>query len=88
MTPSTASQSAPSTAARWEEVAAALPAGGASFHHRLTVHGSGPNLGETPRLSVAIHLRTDRAVAVHDAGYTAYRNDDEELCPVIHRAPH
>lgn len=70
--------------ARWEEVAAALPAGGVSFHHRLTVHGSGPNSSSASRRSLAVHMRTDRAVAVREEGWTAYRNDDEELCPVIH----
>jgi len=45
----------------WEEVAGVLPPGGVSFHHRLTVHGSGPNLATWPRVSFAIHLRTDKS---------------------------
>ena len=33
-----------------------LPAGALSFHHCLTVHGSGPNLSPRPRRSLVIHL--------------------------------
>ena len=45
----------------WEEAAAVLPPGGVSFHHRLTVHGSGPNLPSWPRVSFAVHLRTEKS---------------------------
>ena len=45
----------------WEEVSAVLPPGGVSFHHRLTVHGSGPNHGTGPRVSFAVHLRTEKS---------------------------
>jgi ectoine hydroxylase-related dioxygenase (phytanoyl-CoA dioxygenase family) len=31
-----------------------VQAGGASFHHSLLVHGSGPNLSDVPRLAIAI----------------------------------
>jgi ectoine hydroxylase-related dioxygenase (phytanoyl-CoA dioxygenase family) len=47
--------------ATWEEAPAVIPAGGASFHHRLTLHGSGPNTSGSHRRSYAVHLRTDRA---------------------------
>jgi len=58
----------------WEEVAAVLPPGGVSFHHRLTVHGSGPNHGPGPRISFAVHLRTEKSglregTNWRDAGY-------------------
>ncbi len=73
----------------WSEVAAVLPPGGVSFHHRLTVHGSGPNLGPGPRVSFAIHLRTEKSglrdgVKWQDAGYL---NDFNDLqgSPVAHR---
>lgn len=46
---------------RWEEAPAVLPAGGCSFHHRLTLHGSGPNTSGSFRRSYAVHLRTERA---------------------------
>ena len=36
----------PPTGERWEEVAAILPPGGASFHHNLTLHGSNSNSSE------------------------------------------
>jgi len=45
----------------WEEAAGVLPPGGVSFHHRLTVHGSGPNHGSGPRVSFAVHLRTEKS---------------------------
>ncbi len=50
-----------SGATEWREVAAVLPPGGVSFHDKLTVHGSGPNLAAGPRVSFAIHLRTERS---------------------------
>lgn len=60
--------------ADWKETAAVLSPGGVSFHHKLTVHGSGPNLSAQPRVSFAIHLRTDRSrlragMRWQDAGY-------------------
>ena len=42
----------------WEPVTCKLGAGCASFHHSLTIHGSGPNLSAAPRLSIAIHLQS------------------------------
>ncbi len=45
----------------WDEVAAILPPGGASVHDCLTYHGSGPNLSNVPRRSLAIHLRTENS---------------------------
>ena len=40
----------------WKEVPMTLKAGQASFHHSLTIHGSGQNYSEHPRLSVVAHL--------------------------------
>ncbi len=75
----------------WEEVPAVLPMGAASFHHRLTFHGSGPNRSAAPRRSLAVHLRTERSeladltrLPADQASYMAYL-DDEAVCPVIHR---
>lgn len=64
----------------WDETAAVLPPGGVSFHHRLTVHGSGPNLAAWPRVSFAIHLRTEKSnlragANWRDAGYLHDFND-------------
>jgi ectoine hydroxylase-related dioxygenase (phytanoyl-CoA dioxygenase family) len=69
----------------WEEVTAILPPGGASFHHCLTFHGSGPNLSNVPRRSFAVHLRTQNSRPVNDErrGLTEFI-DDRELCPVIY----
>ena len=35
-----------------------MKAGQMSFHHALTLHGSGPNTTEKPRRSLAVHLMT------------------------------
>jgi ectoine hydroxylase-related dioxygenase (phytanoyl-CoA dioxygenase family) len=45
----------------WAEVEAVLPAGGVSFHNLLTIHGSEPNRSDTPRRSLAIHIRTENS---------------------------
>lgn len=74
---------------RWTETPAVLPAGGASFHHRLTYHGSGPNTSAGPRRSFAIHLRTERseqadmtALSDEERDYMSHI-DDPEACPVV-----
>ena len=73
----------------WQEVPTVLPPGGVSFHHNLTVHGSGPNLSTTPRVSFAIHLRTENSrvregVKWQDAGFL---NDFTDLqgSPICYR---
>ena len=43
-----------------------MKAGQVSFHHALTLHGSGPNTTDKPRRSLAVHLMT---------GDTRYRAD-------------
>ncbi len=43
----------------FETVPAILPAGSVSFHHCLTIHGSRPNLSNSPRLSLVLHLLPD-----------------------------
>lgn len=35
-----------------------MKAGQVSFHHALTIHGSGPNSTDKPRRSIAVHLMT------------------------------
>ncbi len=69
----------------WEEVAAILPPGGVSFHHRLTYHGSGPNLEPWPRLSFALHMRTERSTPKEGQYYTEHL-DDPRYAPVIFEA--
>jgi hypothetical protein len=70
--------------AAWEEVPALMPAGGVSFHHHLTCHGSAPNRSPTPRRSFALHMRTERSRPVDDLrqGLTQFI-DDPAYCPVI-----
>jgi len=41
---------------RFELAACTLPAGAVSFHHCLTIHGSGPNVSGRPRRSIVVHL--------------------------------
>lgn len=74
----------------WTETAAVLPPGAVSFHHRLTVHGSGPNLESWPRISFAVHLRTEKSALRpgtrwQDAGYLHDFNDPIGS-PVCYRA--
>ena len=68
----------------WVEVAATLSQGGVSFHHCLTLHGSGPNYSAGPRRSLAVHMRTERSRPVDDKreGLTAFI-DDPTHCPVV-----
>jgi len=70
---------------KWEETAVTMPAGGASFHHCLTYHASGPNLSSTLRRSFAIHLRTEKAKTVYDrrVGLTQFI-DKFDYCPIIY----
>jgi ectoine hydroxylase-related dioxygenase (phytanoyl-CoA dioxygenase family) len=71
----------------WEEAAALLPPGGVSFHHHLTLHGSGPNHSGTPRRSFAIHLRTEKSQPVGGKreGLTTYI-DDPASGPILYGA--
>lgn len=71
----------------WHEVSAVLPAGGAVFHHCLTLHGSGPNLSDRPRRSMAVHLRTEKIEPNPEADhYYVSHLDDPRKCPVIFEA--
>ena len=45
----------------WQEAPAILPPGSASFHQKLTFHGSAPNLSSQPRRSFAVHMRTEKS---------------------------
>lgn len=69
----------------WTEVLGTLPPGGVSFHDNMTLHGSGPNRSGRPRISLALHLRTDRArpAGGKPQGLTQYI-DRPEYCPVIY----
>lgn len=52
-----ASMKAPDGSAA-EPVPLIMKAGQVSFHHALTLHGSGPNSTDKPRRSLAVHLMT------------------------------
>jgi ectoine hydroxylase-related dioxygenase (phytanoyl-CoA dioxygenase family) len=68
----------------WEEVLAILPPGGVSFHHRLTVHGSGANVSDQPRRSFAIHMRTEKSKPVAGSKeYFVSHLDDPLRAPII-----
>ncbi|MFC0330902.1 phytanoyl-CoA dioxygenase family protein [Paenibacillus sepulcri] len=54
----------------WNEVPMILKAGEVSFHHAYTLHASGPNLSDQPRLSVVAHLMP---------GNTVYRNKGQNV---------
>jgi hypothetical protein len=69
--------------ASWQEVPAVLPPGWASLHHRMTVHGSGENLSDAPRYSLAIHMRTEQSSTVPGSLFGAIVNDPVEA-PVIY----
>ena len=72
-----------------------VPAGGGSFHHGWTWHGSGPNSGSNPRRSLVLHaMRSDAEyVPVHfDQGigpiYSRYKRlgdnqMDENYFPIL-----
>jgi ectoine hydroxylase-related dioxygenase (phytanoyl-CoA dioxygenase family) len=78
----------------WNEVSGAMPAGAFSLHHRLTFHGSQPNVSRIPRYSFAIHLRTEKSTPTpsgalnptdkHNYDYVSHL-DNPEICPVIYQ---
>jgi len=68
----------------WREVSGVLPPGGVSFHHNLTLHASGPNRSGAPRLSLAIHLRTEKSNPKGGARKgLAQFIDDTARCPIL-----
>jgi ectoine hydroxylase-related dioxygenase (phytanoyl-CoA dioxygenase family) len=70
---------------KWDEVLATMPAGGVSFHHRLTVHGSAQNVSKFSRRSIAVHMRTEKS-SVAQSGYYTTKLDDPMLRPIIYKA--
>jgi ectoine hydroxylase-related dioxygenase (phytanoyl-CoA dioxygenase family) len=78
-----------------------LSAGQVSFHHPLTFHGSGPNVSERLRRSLAVHFVDARVTAVSRPGIWQHYNLQlfldrggelgqpyrfDDLCPVVHPA--
>ena len=66
-----------------------LKKGQVSFHHCMTVHGSGPNQGSRPRLSLSVHLQDDanryREVEDEKGQLVWHRND--VLCRSVDGQP-
>ncbi len=56
-----------------------LKAGSVSFHHCLTIHGSGPNFTDKPRRSLVLHLMPD------DAAYIADSPNDNHMNAILMR---
>ena len=71
----------------WSEVLGTLPPGGVSFHDCMTVHGSSQNYSGRPRMSFAVHLRTEKSRPKDGVlqGLTQFI-ENEDYCPVIYRA--
>jgi len=59
-----------------------LKKGEVSFHHCLTIHGSGPNLSDQPRRAIAVHLqdRQNRYRHYHYADGRLAHHDLDDLC--------
>jgi len=70
-----------------------LDRGQVSFHHCLTIHGSGPNVAAVPRRSIAIHLQPEEN---RHSGLASHGNDrlvrringvpdytDPAVCPTL-----
>jgi ectoine hydroxylase-related dioxygenase (phytanoyl-CoA dioxygenase family) len=77
----------------WREVPGILKSGGISFHHNATLHGSGPNLDDKPRIGLALHLRTERSTPKRDTkAFPDYKSsympylEDPIRCPVLWNA--
>lgn len=71
----------------WREEEAILPAGGVSFHHCLTFHGSRSNRSGAPRRSFAIHMRTENSCPVAPSEDTlAQFIHNTDCCPVVYDA--
>jgi len=67
------------TGKAFRTVPCALPAGAVSFHHCLTIHGSGPNSTQAPRRSLALHLMPG------GTRYIAGSPDDNHMNAVLMR---
>lgn len=69
----------------WKETSAVMVAGGLSLHDQHVLHGSGPNLSNTPRRSLAVHVRTEqsRLIDGKQSGLTSYM-DDLYVSPIIY----
>jgi hypothetical protein len=68
--------------AEWREASIELAPGEATMHHRMTVHGSRPNLEAWPRRGFALHMRTERATKIDP--YPPFTDEHDLVeCPII-----
>ncbi len=71
----------------WRTVPALLQAGGIALHSAETLHGSGANTTDAPRIGLGINVRTERSrvrTGTEDFGY-ASQVDHPFMCPLIYR---
>ena len=68
----------------WQEVRNLLPAGGVSFHDRLTFHGSKANYSGRPRRSLAIHMRTENSAPISETNLLTSYLEDPDVCPMVY----
>jgi hypothetical protein len=63
--------------------------GQVSFHHCLTIHGSGPNRTPNPRRSIAVHLQdeSNRYQEYHYPDGRLARHDLDALCRSVNGVP-
>jgi ectoine hydroxylase-related dioxygenase (phytanoyl-CoA dioxygenase family) len=67
------------TGREFKTVPLAMKAGQVSYHHCLTIHGSGPNKTDKPRRSLAVHLHPG------DATYIAGTPNDNHMNAILMR---
>ena len=66
-----------------------LGKGEVSFHHCLTIHGSGPNLTNQPRRSIAVHMQ-DESNSYREFHYpdgTLARHGNDRLIRQVNGSP-
>jgi len=69
----------------WSELDSVLPAGWASAHHTHTLHGSGMNSGDKPRISMLLNYGIDEFTMVPES-YFATRHEDLKATPIVFQA--
>jgi ectoine hydroxylase-related dioxygenase (phytanoyl-CoA dioxygenase family) len=71
----------------WNEVPAILAPGALSLHQSLTYHASGPNISQSPRISFALHLRTEKSKPLANCRDHYITNlVDPQVAPVLFNA--
>lgn len=69
---------------KWHEVMATMPAGAISLHDCNLIHGSKANHSGAPRISLALHVRTEKSRPKNgEREGLAYMIDDIKHCPII-----